>query len=119
MFAASGLDIDDGAGVVVTDDGQIFVRVAVADFVDADSVQRLQAALVEQFIDTAIDDGGDRFPAAPHQCCHGGAVGALGQPEHCVFEVSGESGTRASPGHLFGDDAAARAVQAADVVDQP
>jgi hypothetical protein len=33
------LDIDDGAGVMVTDDGQIAVGVAVADFIDTDPIQ--------------------------------------------------------------------------------
>ena len=33
-LAASGLDVDDGAGVMITDNGQIAVRVAVADLID-------------------------------------------------------------------------------------
>ena len=43
FFAASGLDVDHGAGVVITDDGQIAVRVAVADLIDTDPIQGLAA----------------------------------------------------------------------------
>ena len=43
LLAAAGLDVDDGAGVMITDDGQVAVRVAVADLIDPDPIQGLRA----------------------------------------------------------------------------
>jgi hypothetical protein len=37
--AVTGLDVDHGAGVVVADDRQVSVRVAIADFIDPDPVE--------------------------------------------------------------------------------
>jgi len=70
LLAAPGLDVDHGAGVVITDDGQIAVRVAVADLIDTDPIQRLQPARVEQLGHSTVDDRGDGFPAAAHQGGH-------------------------------------------------
>ena len=119
LLAASGLDIDHGAGVVIANDGQIAVRVAVADLIDTDPIQRLESAGIEQLGDPTVDDRGDRFPAAAHQGGHRGAVGALGQPQHRVFEIAGMPCPRARPGQLFGAHPALRAVQPADLIDQP
>ncbi len=44
LFAAPGLDVDDGAGVVIADDGQVAMGVAVADFIDTDAVKGAQSA---------------------------------------------------------------------------
>jgi hypothetical protein len=39
FVATAGLDVDDGAAVVIPDDGQVAVWVATADFVDPDPIQ--------------------------------------------------------------------------------
>jgi hypothetical protein len=119
LLAASGLDIDDGAAVVIADDGQIAMRVAVADLIDADPIQGLQPAGVEQLGHPTVDDRGDGFPAAAHQGGHRGAVGALGQPQHRVFEVAGMPCPRARPGQLLGAHPTFRALQPADLIHQP
>ena len=119
MLAAPGLDVDHGAGVVITDDGQIAVRVAVADLIDTDPIQRLQPARVEQLGHSTVDDRGDGFPAAAHQGGHRGAVGALGQPQHHVFEIAGMPRPGSCPGQLLGAHSALGALQSADLIDQP
>ena len=112
LLAAPGLDIDDGAGVVIADDGQVSVGVAIADLIDTDAIQRLQAAGVEQLGHAAVDDRGDGFPGAAHQGGHRGAVGALGQPQHHVFEIAGMAGAGTCPGQFLGTDPAVGAVDA-------
>ena len=52
---------------VVGDAGQVAVTAAVADLVDADADQALEAALVELVGDHARDDPPDRVPADPQQ----------------------------------------------------
>ena len=52
---------------VVGDRGQVAVMAAVADLVDADADQALEAALVEVVGDDARDDRADRAPADPQQ----------------------------------------------------
>src|ERR1700682_4623020 len=47
------------------------------------------------------------------------AVGALGQPQHHVFVIAGVAGAGTRPGQLLGTDPALRAVQPADLIDQP
>jgi hypothetical protein len=41
LFAAPGLDVDDGAGVVIPDDGQVAMGMAIADLIDTDAVEGL------------------------------------------------------------------------------
>ena len=104
---------------MVADDGQIAVWVAITDFVDTDAVEGVESALVEQFSDPAVDDRGDGLLGAAHQGRHCRAVGALGQPQHHVREIAGVPGAGSGPGQFFGDHPADRAVQAADLIDQP
>ena len=47
LLAAPGTDVDDGAGVVVADDRQVAVRVAVADLINPDPIQRVEPTLVK------------------------------------------------------------------------
>ena len=104
---------------MITDNGQIAVRVAVADLIDTDPIQRLEPAGVEQLGHPAVDDRGDGFPAAAHQGGHRGAVGALSQPQHHVLEIAGMPRPRARPGQLLGAHPALRALHPADLIDQP
>ena len=104
---------------MIADDGQVPVRVAVADLIDPDPVEGLQPAGVEQLGHPAVDDRGDGFPGAAHQGGHRGAVGALGQPQHHVLEVTGMPGAGACPGQFLGAYPAVGAVQPADLIDQP
>lgn len=96
--SASALgDVDDLAGVVIADDGEVLVRMPVADFVDSDSIQILEPARVDQRIDCPRDDGGDRPPCTAHQGRHRGPIGAGDQPQHHVLEVACMPCCRARP----------------------
>jgi hypothetical protein len=48
---------------MITDNGQVAVRVAVADLIDTDPIQHLQPAGIEQLAHPAVDDRGDGFPS--------------------------------------------------------
>ena len=47
IHTSAGLHVDHRAGGVIADDGQIFVRVAIADLIDAEPVDLTEATLVE------------------------------------------------------------------------
>ena len=42
LVVAAGLDINHGAGVMITDDGQVPVRMAVTDRIDPDPVEGVE-----------------------------------------------------------------------------
>ena len=62
---AAGRAPHDRPGVVVDDRREVALAAAVADLVDADQEQALQAALVEMVGDDARDDAPDGVPADP------------------------------------------------------
>src|SRR5439155_4919913 len=72
---------------VIGDRGQIAVMAAVADLVDADADQALEAALVEPVSDDAGDDPSDGVPTDPQQTADRGTGHLLRQPRDHVFEV--------------------------------
>jgi len=119
LVVAAGLDIDHGAGVMITDDGQVPVRMAVTDLIDPDPVEGVEPAGIKQLGHTAVDDRGHRFPGAAQQGGHRGAVGSLSKPEHHVFEVAGMPRSGPCPRQLLGADPAVRAVQSTDLIYQP
>ncbi len=88
---------------------------AVADLVDADADQALQAALVEVLGDDAFDDPPDRVPADPQQPADRGARHLLGQPCHDVLEVARVRGARPGPWDRLHPHSAVAAAQQAQL----
>src|SRR5215217_5258058 len=105
----------DRARAVVGDAGQVAVMAAVADLVDADADQALEAALVEVVGDDAFDDPPDRVPADPQQAADRSARHLLGQPRDDVLEVARVRGARPGPRHRLHPHPAIAAVQQAQL----
>src|SRR5215213_13922 len=71
---------DDRARAVVGHAGQVALPAAIADLVDADPDQALEAALVEMIGGHALDDPPDRVPADPQKPADRGLGHLLRQP---------------------------------------
>jgi hypothetical protein len=72
---------DQPSGVVVDDDGQVALALAMADLVDPDPVQPgEQIDLAAGFVAHALADGADRPPRDPHQLRDRGLRRVDGQP---------------------------------------
>jgi hypothetical protein len=93
---------DRTVAVVVGDHRQVAVALAVGDLIDPDPVQPVQAVIVDVRGNDPDHDRGHGLPGAAQQPGDGGLVGALGQPGDDVFEVAGEPGGWARPGHRLG-----------------
>jgi hypothetical protein len=106
-------DPDRVAGVVVGDDGEVLVALAVAHLVDADPNQSLQAGTVELPRYHPLDDVADRGPGDVEQVLHCGLVHLAGHPGHQVLEVTRESRVVLRPWNRLGYDAVLGAVEPA------
>src|SRR3954462_1359983 len=105
------------AGLVVGDDGQVAVALAIAHLVDADHPQRVQAAGVKALADDAVDDPPAGLPVDAHQRGDRRLGDLLGQERNDVLEVSREPGA-ARPRHSVHSHPAVRAVHAPDLGDE-
>ena len=94
---AAGRAPHDRARRVVGDRRQIAVMAAIADFVDADADEALEAVTVEVIGDDAGDDRSDRVPADPEQSGDRRERHLLRQPRDCVLEVARVLRARAGP----------------------
>jgi hypothetical protein len=85
--------VDDLAEVVVGDQRQVVVLLAVAHLVHAHPVQPVQSGVVELVGHDPFDDRPDGTPVDPAQLGDRGLVAALRQPRHDILEVAREPGT--------------------------
>lgn len=99
--ALAGPD-DCAVAVVVGDDGQVPVSLAIGDLVDADPVEVVEPSVVDRPGHHVDHDLGHRLPADPEQLGDGRLVDVLGQPRHDVLEVPAVAGPGARPGDLLG-----------------
>lgn len=109
-FVASFGRSYEPAGVVVGDDGDVALPLAVRQIVDSDPhepVEQVRAASGAGY--HSGHDGGFRPPGDPQQFRHRRRRRMRGQPGALVFERSGESGAAASPGHRRDPHAMVRA----------
>ena len=96
---------------MVHDAGEVALPAAIADLVDADRDQALEAALVELVGDDPLDDPPDGVPADPQQPGDRRLGHLLRQPRHHVLEVAGVMRAGPSPRHRLQMHAAVRAAQ--------
>jgi len=116
---AARLAPHDRARGVVGDGRQVAVMAAIADLVDADADQALQAPVIEVIGDHARDDRADRVPPDPEQAGDRRERHLLRQPRHDVLEVARVRRARPRPRHRLGPHAARRAAQAAQLALDP
>jgi hypothetical protein len=112
----AGLRPDDALRAVIDDDGDVLVVPAVRELVDADVREPVEQVGALVALDHALDDVADGGPGDAHQRADGGLVAALGEAADLVLEGAREPGADVGPRHVLDDDAAARAVDPADIV---
>ena len=88
---------------------------AIADLVDADRDQAVQASLVEVIGDDALDDPPDRVPGDPQQAGDRGLRHLLREPRDDIFEVARVARPRPRPRDRLELRAAVRAPHAAQL----
>ena len=94
------------AGVVVDDDSQIALALAVAYLVDPDPLEvREQVDLTRGFGADTLEDAPDRPPADPHHLSDRRLGRVHGKPRGLVLEVAREPRAMARPWHRADDDA--------------
>ncbi len=81
---------------------------AIAELVDADPTQPVEACWIEALGDDALDDIADGPPTHAHQFRDRGLVGELRQVGNHLLTRQGESATKRRPGDLLDPHAAAR-----------
>jgi hypothetical protein len=89
----------DRARAVVGNRGQVALPAAVADLVDADRDEPVEAAFVEVVGGDALHDPPDGVPADPEQPRDRGLGHLLRQPRDDVLEVARVMGARPGPRH--------------------
>jgi hypothetical protein len=95
-------DPDDPAGVVVDDDRDVLVPLAVADLIHSDAAQVLEAVHVQFLVDETGGDPPHGDPGDPDELGHGGVVELLGQQAHGILERTGEDGPGSCPRNALG-----------------
>ena len=81
---------------------------AVAELVDPDPTEALEAVLLEEFVDQPLGDRAHGGPGDPHELGDGGQGQLLGHQGHGVLKGSGEGAGGPRPGDLLGEDGLAR-----------
>ncbi len=109
---------NDPATLVVHDQGDVLVSAAIADLIDTDQAQTVQASFVQGLVDDPADDPMHRAPGDPEIAGHGRQVGFLSQPGNLPLEGIGESAPVGRPGHRLGRGAAMPADEAGDASSQ-
>ena len=112
---------DDPTGVVADDPHQVPVALAVGDLIDADAAQAIQAIAGShdgELTDDALHHATHAGPVDAHQLSNDALGRSFGQIHAAVLERSGEPGSRPSPRHLLGSDAALWALDSPDLAAQ-
>ena len=73
---------DDPTAIVIDDDRQVAVSLAIAELIDTDAAQSVQSARVELAIDDATNDHPDGAPVNAQQLGDRGGVGDLSEVGH-------------------------------------
>jgi hypothetical protein len=103
---------DDAAAVVVGDDRDVLVVTAVAQLVDADSLQAAEPVLRPEPCDDALDDQADGLPGDRHHRRDRRLVGALREVRHDLLERVREARACRRPRHHLRRHAASWALDA-------
>src|SRR5918997_206698 len=95
--------------------GGVPLATPIADLVDADRDEPVEAVLVEVIGDDALNDLPDGVPADPQQPGDRGLGHLLRQPRHDVLKVAGMRAAGPGPRHGLGAHPASRATQPAQL----
>src|SRR5438552_2330553 len=110
---------DDPALDVIGDERQVVVVLPVADLIDADGREAIELVRSPSPLHDALVAAPDRAPGDPEHVLDRGLVATLREVSHLLVEVVREPRARLrAPRHALDDDAALRALNAANVVAQ-
>ncbi len=102
---------DDPPSVVVADDRQVVMALAVAHLVDADAAQaRERVSTTPDLVEGPRDDGADRAPRDAEQLADGRLRRAGDKPLDLVLKAGGEAGAWSCPQHPGGSRAVSGAL---------
>jgi len=99
--------VDYSALVVVGHYRQVLMTTLVADLVDTEIEQPIEAGVVKMIFHYPDHDSMHRFPADSKKPADAGLIGSLRQPRDDVFKIPAEAGAWPSPGNLLSTDATA------------
>jgi hypothetical protein len=100
LLAVAVRDPDQAAGVMVDDHREVALPAFVADLIDPDPAQPVEAVHLGVDVGThPRDDRPDRAPRDPHQLGHRGLRALHRQPRDLIIEEPGVTGMVTSPRH--------------------